>query len=318
MSDPVAAEREADVTPARGAWRGLIVTLRPKQWVKNLFVLAPLFFSKQFLIPSQLLVGFGAALLFCLTAGTVYLFNDVADVDKDRRHPIKRHRPIPSGQLPVPMAIVAAATLGLGCLGAAMLLDWRLGVVTLIYLVMNLAYSMRLKHWAFVDVGIIATGFVLRVLAGAFAIGVFISEWLFLCTFLLAFYLGLGKRLHELDLVRQGKASQARKVLERYRYEHLDFGVLFVAGLTIAAYALYTVSASLPGQPMRAHATPFSSPLLPLTIPCAVFGITRFYQLLRAESLEGPTELLLRDVPFIVNLLVWGALMLVLTFLFPG
>ena len=123
---------------------------------------------------------------------------------------------------------------------------------------------------------IIATGFVLRVLAGAFAINVFISEWLIICTFLLALYLGLGKRLHEFRLMQSGRTEKSRPVLERYRGEHLDFGVLFVSGLTIAGYTIYTLTAALPDQPLRTRATPFDSPYLPATIPFAVFGITRF------------------------------------------
>lgn len=294
--------------------RGFLRTLRPHQWVKNLFVLAPLFFSKSFMEPGLAALGVGAALLFSLTSGTVYLINDIFDIEKDRRHPTKRHRPIPSGALPVRVA--AACALGLGGVTqlAAWLIDWRLGLVTLSYLVMNLAYSTALKHYAFIDVTIIAAGFVLRVLAGAFAIDVFISEWLITCTFLLALYLGMGKRLHELRLMEQGRVDRSRPVLERYRVEHLDFGVLFVSGLTIAAYTIYTLTAALPDQPLRSQHTPFASPYLPATIPFAVFGITRFYQLLNSESLDSPTELILKDIPFIANLGFWGGAMLTLAF----
>ena len=322
MSEQPLQESEAPPTGAStsslslmGMTKGLVRTLRPHQWVKNLFVLAPLFFSKSFLEPALLALGFGAALLFSLTSGTVYLFNDIFDIEKDRRHPTKRHRPIPSGELPIPVAAAGAVGLGLGTQAVAWLIDWRLGAVCLGYLVMNLAYSTVLKHVAFVDVTIIATGFVLRVLAGAFAIDVFISEWLITCTFLLALYLGLGKRLHELNLLLEGKSTKTRPVLERYRQEHLDFGVLFVAGLTIAGYTIYTLTSALPEQPLRSKHTPFDSAYLPATIPFAVFGITRFYQLLKSESLASPTELILRDAPFIANLLLWGVAMGVLAFL---
>lgn len=293
---------------------GVLKTARPHQWVKNFFVLAPLFFSKQFLIPEQLGLGLAAFALFCATASTVYLFNDVADVEKDKLHPTKRNRPIPSGQLPIKMALIAALISGPGALLLSATISWRLSLILGIYLVMNLAYSTVLKHVAFVDVTIIATGFVLRLLAGAFAIDVRISEWLFLCTFLLALYLGMGKRLHELLLIQRGQASSTRKVLERYKVEHLEFGVLFVSGLTIAAYTIYTLTAALPNQPLRAVHTPFSSPLLPITIPSAVFGVTRFYQLLRRQDSESPTELMLRDWPFIMNLVIWGLTMLALGF----
>lgn len=297
-----------------GMMRGLVRTARPHQWIKNLFVLAPLFFSKQFLIPEQLFLGLLAFALFCMTASTVYLFNDVADVEKDKQHPTKRLRPIPSGQLPIRVALIAALICGPGALIIGAFISPRLALVLGAYLLMNLAYSTVLKHVAFVDVTIIATGFVFRLLAGAFAIDVLISEWLFICTFLLALYLGMGKRLHELLLIQRGQASSTRKVLERYRLSHLEFGVLFVSGLTIAAYTIYTLTAALPEQPLRAVHTPFSSPWLPITIPMAVFGVTRFYKLLRHEDSESPTELMLRDWPFIVNLLIWGLTMLVLGF----
>lgn len=294
--------------------RGVLRTLRPHQWIKNLFVLAPLFFSKQFLVPTQCARGVLAALLFCLTAGTVYLFNDVFDVEKDRNHPVKRNRPIPSGQLPIRAAVMAAIGLGSGSLIVSYLLDLRLGVVVTVYLTMNLAYSMSLKNIAFVDVTIIATGFVLRVLAGAFAIDVFISEWLFICTFLLALYLGMGKRLHELMLFEAGQVKKSRKVLERYKLPHLQFGVLFVAGLTISAYTIYTLAAALPNQPLRATVSPFASPWLPITIPLAIFGIVRFYYLLQLQDLKSPTELILRDKIFIANLIIWGLVMAILGF----
>lgn len=297
---------------------GLLRTLRPHQWVKNLFVLAPLFFSKQFTDPGMLALGLGAALLFCLGAGTVYLFNDVLDIEKDRAHPVKRNRPIPSGVLSVRAALIAACVLGAGSVAAAFAINHRLGIVVSAYLIMNLAYSLILKHVPFVDVSIIATGFVLRVLAGAFAINVQISEWLFICTFLLSLYLGLGKRLHEMMLVQQGSVTKSRKVLERYRLEHLQFGVLFVCGLTISAYTIYTLTAALPGQPLRASVTPFAHPWLPATIPFAIFGVVRFYQLLQLKDLKSPTELILRDVPFVLNLALWGVCMGALGFRLVG
>ncbi|MBA2664891.1 MAG: decaprenyl-phosphate phosphoribosyltransferase [Bradymonadaceae bacterium] len=295
--------------------RALMRSLRPQQWIKNLFVLAPLFFSKTFLIPSKLALGFGAAFLFCMTAGTVYLLNDIFDVAKDRAHPVKRHRPIASGALPLSVARMSAVTLGLGSVACALLVDLGFALVLGGYLLMNLAYSMQLKHLAFIDVSIIAVGFVLRVVAGALAIDVYISEWLLACTFFLALYLGLGKRQHELNMFLAGEVSKTRKVLERYRAEHLDFGVLFVAGMTIAVYTIYTLTAALPDQPLRTHQTPFASAYLPITIPFAVFGITRFYQLIKKDSPYSPTDLLLRDWPFIVNLALWGVVMSVLSFL---
>ena len=301
--------------------RGIMVTLRPHQWVKNIFVLAPLFFSKSFFQTDKVFLAISAAFLFCMAAGTVYLLNDVFDIEKDRKHPVKRNRPIPSGELPVPVAKTAAWLFAAGTIAGSFALGTWTGVVITSYLVMNLAYSMALKHVAFLDVTIIATGFVLRVLAGAFAIDVFISEWLIACTFFLALYLGLGKRDHELRLFLAGQVKKSRKVLEQYRAEHLDFGVLFVAGLTIAVYTIYTLTAALPEltsalpyQPLRSRPTPFTSPWLPITIPFAVFGITRFYQLVNKDLPHSPTDLLLRDAPFLINLALWGGVMLTLAF----
>lgn len=296
----------------KGMARGTLGTLRPKQWVKNLFVLAPLFFSKSFLIPEKALLALAAGLLFCAAAGTVYLFNDIFDIEKDRRHPTKRFRPIPAGELPVAVARWAAVILGLATIAGSFALGVPVGITVTSYLVMNFAYSFSLKNVAFLDVSIIATGFVLRVLAGAFAIDVFISEWLIACTFFLALYLGLGKRDHELHLKIRGEVKDSRKVLDQYREEHLDFAVLFVAGITIAVYTIYTLTSALPDQPLRSQHTPFESPWLPITIPFAVFGITRFYQLIKKDSPESPTDLLLHDRIFIINILLWSAVMLTL------
>ncbi len=300
------AETETIRPSTAGVFAGILRSLRPHQWVKNVFVLAPLFFSETFLEPTRLALGLTAALLFCLTSGAVYLLNDVFDVEKDRNHPVKKNRPVASGQLPIRVAKIAALVLGFGSIACAFLIDVRFGAVLGGYLAMNFAYSASLKHLAFIDVSIIAVGFVLRVVAGALAIDVYISEWLFGCTFLLALYLGFGKRQHELRLVQEGRADKVRKVLERYNPEHLDFTVLFVAGLTIACYTIYTLTASLPDQPLRMERTPFASEWLPGTIPFVVFGITRFYQLINKDSPHSPTDLLLRDVPFLVNGFLWG------------
>lgn len=313
MNDSTSA---AEASPTYGAMLvGILKSLRPHQWVKNVFVLAPLFFSQAFLEPRLLSLGLAAAFLFCLTSGAVYLLNDVFDVEKDRNHPVKRNRPVASGQLPVRVAKYAAVVLGFGSVLVGFTIDVRFGAVLGSYMAMNFAYSASLKHLAFIDVGIIAVGFVLRVIAGALAIDVYISEWLFGCTFLLALYLGFGKRQHELRLVSEGRAKEVRRVLERYHPEHLDFAVLFVAGLTIACYTVYTLTASLPDQPLRTERTPFASPYLPGTIPFVVFGITRFYQLINKDSPHSPTDLLLRDVPFLVNGFLWGAMIVTLFFI---
>ena len=291
-------------SPASGksiVW-AIVKSMRPHQWVKNVFVLAPVFFSKAFLVAETFAIALFAALLFSLTSSAVYLLNDVFDVEKDRQHPVKCKRPIASGLLPIPLARIAAVVMGLGSVACAFAIDVRFGAVLATYLVMNFAYSASLKHVAFVDVSIIAIGFVFRVVSGALAIDVYMSEWLFGCTFLLALFLALGKRQHELRMYSEGRTESVRKVLERYRPHHLDFAVLFVAGNTIACYSVYTLKAFLPGQPI-------ASPYMPATIPFVVFGITRFYQLINTDSPHSPTDLLLRDIPFIINGFLWVAVL---------
>lgn len=309
---------------------GLVKTLRPHQWVKNLFVLAPLFFSQRYDEPLRLGLGLGSAFLFCLAAGSVYLINDIFDVEEDRQHPVKKHRPIPSGELPVSVARVAAGVLSVGTIGVCALINPWLGLIVGGYLVMNLAYSTVLKHVAFVDVCVIALGFVLRVLAGKygieysgeFAIEIYLSEWLIGCTFLLALYLGLGKRVHELQMHVSGGEAKSRRVLEKYSARQLEFGFLFVGGLTIAAYTIYTLTAALPEltaamtmQPLRREPTPFATPYLPLTVLFVVFGIVRFFQLANEDVPQSPTDLILRDRPFIANLVLWGGTMVGFAFL---
>lgn len=293
LQSAVASPAEAE---AGDKWfRAFLRSLRPHQWVKNLFVIAPLFFSQAFWDGILVARGLGAALLFSFMAGTVYLINDIVDREEDRRHPTKCNRPIASGQLPLSRARTGAWILGTMTVLAAWALDARIAMVLLFYLAMNLAYSKILKHWAFVDVSVIAAGFVLRVMAGGFAVGVFLSEWLVLCTFLLACYLGLGKRRHELALCEAEDIEKTRKSLSNYRLENVDVALFFVAGLTIAGYTIYTLTAALPDQPLRTQNTPFDSPYLPATIPLVVFGLARFYQLAQHRGPESPTETMLRD-----------------------
>ena len=196
----------------------LVKTLRPHQWVKNVFVGAALVFSHN-LTDAALLaraaVAFGA---FCLISGAVYTFNDVRDVAADRAHPTKRHRPIAAGQLSENTALVAAGVLAAVALAASAALAWPLAAIVAGYLVQNIAYSVKLKHVAFVDIVLIASGFLLRVLAGAVAIGVPASGWLLACTALLALFFGLGKRAHELAWAeRAGGAVETRAALAGYR-----------------------------------------------------------------------------------------------------
>lgn len=293
----------------------ILQSMRPKQWVKNLFVLAPVVFSATLLEVDHLVRAGLGMLLFCVISGTVYLLNDVFDVEKDRAHPTKKNRPIASGRLPVRTATLAALVLAVGSLSVGFVLDVRFGAVAVGYLVLNLLYSSVLKRIVFLDVISIALGFLLRTLAGAFVIDVIFSEWLFGCTFLLALFLALGKRKHEVVQARNNKGKQ-RAVLERYKAHWLNYALLVVAGLTIAAYTAYALSVSLPQQPLHATRAPFETPYLPITIPFAVVGIMRFFMLTsQIDTAESPTDRMTRDIPFILNLGAWGLTILLLIYL---
>jgi decaprenyl-phosphate phosphoribosyltransferase len=293
----------------RSSLRGLIKTIRPHQWVKNLFVLAPMFFRKNVFVttPSgdaalNLNVtgrALAATIVFCMLAGAIYTINDIADVEADRVHPVKRARPIASGEVPEPLAKAMAGALVCVSVAMAFLLDWRVGLVAVIYFVKDIAYTFKLKQVAFLDVGLIASGFVLRVLAGGFATDVHVSGYMIACTALLALFLGFGKRRHELEL---DTAVKQRAALEAYSKPSLN-GALAVTGLATAfTYIAYTLDSTT-----REF---FHTPYLWLTAPFTLFGIFRFLMLVsgragRGLRSESPTQEMLRDVPFMLNLFVW-------------
>ena len=278
----------------------IVRSLRVHQWVKNVFVLAAVLFSKKaFTEPATLGVAMAAFALFCIASGAVYLVNDVMDVDVDREHPVKRRRPVASGALPIGAAIRAATWLVGSSLLLAFLLDHQFALVLASYLALNLLYSKLLKQIAFVDVLSISLGFVLRVVAGALAVAVHISGWLVLCTFLLAAFLGFGKRKHELESSGHDPTA-SRSVLARYSPRLLDASLVGTAIATAVAYALYTVD--------EHTVAAFGTDRLYLSVPLIVFGIGRFWQLVRRPHAESPTEEMLRDVPFLLNIAAWGGL----------
>jgi decaprenyl-phosphate phosphoribosyltransferase len=280
-------------------------TMRPRQWVKNAFVAAPLVFSKHLGDPGAAGRAALAVGVFCALSGAVYAFNDVRDAAADRAHPTKRHRPIASGALGRRTALAVAAVLAASALIVAALLSPALLVVAVGYLVNNLLYTLWLKQIAFVDVASIAGGFLLRVAAGAYAIDVPMSPWLLACTGLLAGLLGFGKRAHELLAAeRADRAPVATRVaLAGYRITTLRL-VLAVLGLaTTAAYALYT-------RDPRTLAY-FGSERLIFTVPFCVLGIGRFMVLaLGASGDDSPTDAILRDWPFLAIMTAWGATVL--------
>jgi len=284
----------------------LLKTMRPRQWTKNVFIFAALVFDKQLLHADSFLrtlVGFG---LFCLISSSVYIFNDLADVEADRQHPEKKNRPIASGKLPVSAAWISGIALVLITLGAAFFLTPGFEAVLVMYFIINMAYSKWLKHIPIVDVLIISAGFVLRVHAGVTLIQVErFSPWLYVVMTLLSLFLGFGKRRAELALLAHGAGSH-RKVLDGYTLPLLDQYIMIVSGTTIVAYSLYTFSA--PNVPEN-HS-------MMLTIPFMVYAIFRYLYLIEVKHAGGaPEEILLSDRPFQIAMFLWGAFVLAIFYL---
>ena len=281
----------------------LIETSRPRQWIKNFFVIAPLIFAKRAVAGhiDPYIQAFLAFIVFVLLSGGVYIFNDLMDLDRDREHPTKRNRPIASGRLPMRVAL-GGGLVGLAiALGLAIWLNRVFFLLALSYLVLNIAYSLWLKHIAYLDVLTIATGFLLRILAGGFAIGLSLHEisyFLVACTFLLAFYLGLGKRRHELVLIESTGETNLRPVLKYYKKHHIDSLLKILLGITLITYIFYTVAPRT-----REY---FGTYYLVFTVPFVTFGLLRFDHILRhAKGSESPTDTMVKDWAFMLNLVLW-------------
>jgi len=294
-ASPEAAEARSDGSLF---WKigGIIKTIRPHQWVKNVFVLAPVFFAKDLFEERLILRAIGAFGTFCLLAGAVYTINDIADAEADRVHPVKRHRPIASGRVSIPAAKALAIALVIaGLAGAAYGQIWFL-VIAASYFVMNLAYSFKLKHIAYVDVGIIATGFVLRVAGGGVGTHIHVSGYLILCTALLALFLGFGKRRHE--IAAAARAKKQRAALSGYSAKGLDVALAVTGCATVGTYFAYTVDPDT-----KAY---FGSDNLYLTTIFVVLAVLRFLHLVRSRpNAESPTQEMLSDGPFVAAVLVW-------------
>jgi 4-hydroxybenzoate polyprenyltransferase len=282
----------------------LLKASRPHQWIKNLFVAAPLVFARRISDPTATVHALIAVACFCLLSSAVYLLNDIVDIERDRAHPLKRLRPIASGRLPVKVARIAAILFAATAIATATLLSPAMGIVATSYVLLNIAYSFRLKQIPFIDVGCIALGFLLRVLGGSFAIPVPASRWLLLCTGLLASLLGFGKRAHELRTSGDKRATQ-RLVLERYPLGVLRWLITTLSVLTTVAYAAYTQSN---------HAKLFMGRGLVFTVPFVAFGIYRFVRLTARADSESPTEAMLKDRLFVMNLIGYAAAVLLIIY----
>jgi 4-hydroxybenzoate polyprenyltransferase len=283
----------------------VLLSLRPRQWVKNFFVFAGLIFSQSLFTP-LVWPALAAFAIFCALSGAVYLFNDLADMEKDRLHPTKRRRPIASGALSVPAAVALGVLTLVGSLVAAYALSARFGVVATVYAALLTAYSVWLKHVVILDVLTVAIGFVLRAVAGAAAIGVDISGWLVICTILVALFLALGKRRHEY-LTLHGDAAAHRPILAEYSESFLDQMVAVVTASTVTAYALYTMSPDTVAK--------FHTRWLPLTLPFVLYGVFRYLYLLYRRELGGnPSDLLLSDRALLINTVLWMVALLLIIY----
>jgi 4-hydroxybenzoate polyprenyltransferase len=290
------------------------MSLRPSQWTKNLIIFAALIFGQRLLDPSAVVISIAAFGVFCALSGVVYLVNDVADRHADRQHPIKRHRAIASGALPVRVALATAAILGVLALTAAYLLRFEFGIVATVYVVLLAMYSGPLKHVVIIDVLTIAIGFVLRAVAGALVIGVEIGHWLLIVTLLLALFLALSKRRHELVLLADG-ATNHRPILQEYSPYLLDQMISVVTASTLVAYAFSTISPEVIEK--------FGTDKLGLTFPFPLYGIFRYLYLVHQKEGGGsPSDMLLNDRPLLVCVALWAVSLVIIIYgprtLFPG
>ena len=296
---PITNQAETD----RSTALSLFVSLRPAQWTKNLFVFGALLFGQRaghpaFVDPPAIAQAIGAFFVFCALSGVVYLINDVADRENDRQHPIKRHRPIASGAVSPSLAIAIAVVLFIGAMTAAYLLRPAFAAVAVTYVALNGLYSGPLKHVVIIDVLIVAIGFVLRAAGGALAIDVPISHWLLILILLLALFLALSKRRHELVLLADGATSH-RPILQEYSPYLLDQMIGVVTASTLVSYVIYTIS---PETIQKFHTS-----YLGLTLVFPLYGIFRYLYLVHQKEGGGsPSDLLQNDRPLLACVALWA------------
>jgi 4-hydroxybenzoate polyprenyltransferase len=272
----------------------ILISMRPKQWTKNAILFAALIFSKNLFHAQSFLRVLEAFILFTLLSGSVYIFNDLMDIEKDRCHPKKSQRPLASGKLKPTNAIIASILIGITGLFFSFLLNLRFGLVVFSYIILQLAYTLSLKHIIILDVFSVAAGFLLRVLAGAVVIDVPVSTWLLVCTMLLALFLSFCKRRHELVNL-EAEAVNHRESLKAYSTYLLDQMIAVVTASTLISYALYTMSTETVQR--------FGTTNLKYTIPLVLFGIFRYLYLIHQKDEGGnPESIILKDKPMILNI----------------
>lgn len=296
---------QATVAVPRNNFIGLIKTMRLRQWVKNVIVYAALVFDGKLFDPELFLKTTGIFLAFCLLSSSVYILNDLVDMEKDRQHPRKRSRPLASGQLDPRVATVTAAILAIAAIAGAFALSFWAGVILLVYLGQNFAYSFWLKNIVIIDVMILAFGFLLRVLAGVAAVQVEnFSPWLYVCVTLLALFLGFGKRRQEIVLLEEGAGNHRSSLLE-YNLPLLDQIIGMVVTATLVAYTFYSFDAT----------TALAHSRMLLTVPFVFYFLTRYLYLVHVKHLGGaPDELLLEDRPLLINSVLWAVSVVLLIY----
>ena len=281
--------------------------MRPRQWVKNMFVFAGLIFSHNLFDIYLLTRVTGGFCLFCLAASSIYIFNDIMDLEKDKKHPEKCKRPLAAGHLKIKIAYGASVVLAIGALLGAMLLGTTFFFILAAYVLMNIAYTIKIKQVVILDVFCLASGFVFRVIAGTSLADVKPSDWLIICTMTISIFLGLSKRRHELTLFGTN-ANNHREVLADYTINFLDQMISVATACTLMSYALYTISDETVAR--------FGTKNLIFTIPFVIYGIYRYLYLIHQRQMGGnPTSALLTDFPLFLNGLLWlGTIILLIYF----
>ena len=280
--------------------------MRPSQWVKNILIFAGLIFSRNLFNAVVFWKVFAGFSFFCLAAGSIYLFNDIKDLEKDRDHPEKSRRPLASGKLKIETAYIAMASAVFVTLIGALVLDRTFFAIVAAYLIINLVYTIKIKHVVILDVMCIAFGFVLRVFAGTALANVEITDWLIICTITLSLFLGFSKRRHEIASLQTGQSNH-REVLSEYSIQFLDQMIAVATACSAMSYALYTISDETVAR--------FQTRNLVYTIPFVFYGIYRYLYLIHQKKAGGdPTSALLRDKPLLVNNIFWLIVVLIIIY----
>lgn len=288
--------------------RAIFTTLRSQQWVKNFVLFAGLIFSQNLGNTEMVLKTIAGFALFCLLSSSVYILNDIMDVESDRKHPLKSNRPIARGDIKISTAVFLFLILALTSLGLSFWLSPVFALTAVCYFILNSLYSIYLKHVVIIDVMCIALSFVIRAVAGAVLIGVEISAWLIVCTTLLALFLGFGKRRHEL-LLLETQATEHRKSLSEYSPYFLDQMISVVTASTVVAYAFYTLTPEVESKLGTKH--------MDFTIPFVLYGVFRYLYLIHQKEGGGsPTRMLLTDKPILANIILWLLAVILIVYVF--